>query len=718
MVQLIKRVSHSSLLACATWLVAFAASILAPIGAANGATWYVSTTGTNSFATPGTQRAPWKSVSYAATRVAAAGDTIHINAGTFSEDNPIDLKVGVNLEGSGSTTVLKPSATFPTTSTLINMSSATMTNGNQTVSQFTIDGNAHQLNVGIDALKRNNLAFRNLTIQNCKFRAIHVEGNIPTNASWPSNIGEAATLPNDADYASNIQISDSTFRNSGLTDIIPNTNPPQYYPWSYGSIDFYGIRNSSIYRVTVDETSYGGFGIQGRWGKNVSVYRNTFRMKASSPNGNKAFSIEMWWTTNGNIFDNDANGGFSIAPNNNVHIHHNRIAQPATEAKSEGIEFGGVASRADHNYIESGKPGIAFNGPDTDNVRIDHNVISQSKNGILLSAYTDEVGRIWGMTNINIDNNTFDGCWSIYNGGTLNVRNQNIGPKLTGVKLRNNVVINSKKDDQPANPDDLSLQGDGATIGGANGGPIIAGQIISGISVASNMFFNNVGGTNDGDCALAGVLPGPPALCNRAGGAVTGTNNRTNTNPLFKATGAKPSPYYELQATSSARSAGIAVGLPLFGSAPDIGAFVQPVGSRVETEMNYSVDADVGTNSIVTAGYNLASSGQAANLFDTGDSIRVHFTVSTTKTKVLVRLRSGDDSSSSYYFNGNYEFRLDGQLVAFVGDLTSISARDPSGGGVYWGTMTLSGQSIAPGLHSLQISAKAPWNMVDYLELQ
>jgi hypothetical protein len=53
---------------------------------------------------------------------------------------------------------------------------------------------------------------------------------------------------------------------------------------------------------------------------------------------------------------------------------------------------------------------------------------------------------------------------------------------------------------------------------------------------------------------------------------ITGTNN-IDDDPDFVGSGAKPAPWFELQTTSPAKDAGINVGLPYNGAAPDMGAF-------------------------------------------------------------------------------------------------------------------------------------------------
>jgi hypothetical protein len=64
-----------------------------------GATYYVATTGSNSY--PGTITQPWKSITYAVsnTSVVAAGDTIFVKAGLYTGENIVFTKNNVSLIG-------------------------------------------------------------------------------------------------------------------------------------------------------------------------------------------------------------------------------------------------------------------------------------------------------------------------------------------------------------------------------------------------------------------------------------------------------------------------------------------------------------------------------------------------------------------------------------------------------------------------------------------
>jgi flagellar basal body-associated protein FliL len=73
------------------------------------ATFYVSTTGSDTTGN-GSQVSPWKTLAKA-TATVASGNTIHVNAGTYTE-GACFLKAGVSIEGDGkSNTLIKSTAT-------------------------------------------------------------------------------------------------------------------------------------------------------------------------------------------------------------------------------------------------------------------------------------------------------------------------------------------------------------------------------------------------------------------------------------------------------------------------------------------------------------------------------------------------------------------------------------------------------------------------------
>ena len=105
---------------------------------ASATTYYVASWGENNRVNnDGSESEPWATVSYALNFV-TAGDVIYID-GIITETSQINLPAGVTLTGAGiRSSVIKAGAAL---SQMIYCYSSTLTNGNQSISHITIDGN-------------------------------------------------------------------------------------------------------------------------------------------------------------------------------------------------------------------------------------------------------------------------------------------------------------------------------------------------------------------------------------------------------------------------------------------------------------------------------------------------------------------------------------------------------------------------------------------------
>src|SRR5258706_12407503 len=120
----------------------------------------VSATGDDQFG-DGSSGHPWKTLKYAVTKVSAnLGHTIRIGAGTFIENGLVEVPLGVSIEGAGiNATVFKAASSFyyhPSADPgyspdkfLISLSEFNPRDGNQTLRNFSINGNSKQLHGGI-----------------------------------------------------------------------------------------------------------------------------------------------------------------------------------------------------------------------------------------------------------------------------------------------------------------------------------------------------------------------------------------------------------------------------------------------------------------------------------------------------------------------------------------------------------------------------------------
>src|SRR5688572_14125064 len=121
--------------------------------------YYVSTSG-NDAGGNGSSASPWRTLAFAVTKVAAnQGHVIKLSAGTFVESKQFNVPPGVSVEGAGiDQTIIKAASSFyfypadpgfATEKFLIALSSGSATNGNQSLKNFTVDGDAKKLHGGI-----------------------------------------------------------------------------------------------------------------------------------------------------------------------------------------------------------------------------------------------------------------------------------------------------------------------------------------------------------------------------------------------------------------------------------------------------------------------------------------------------------------------------------------------------------------------------------------
>ena len=655
-------------------------------GRAGATTYYVDLAGTDGAVRSGSSSQPFRTLYYASTRAVTAGDMIQINAGTFQESIMTSLSPGVSINGAGQSQTTVTCVVSPTgnlLSWLITMGSwnaDTPVAGNQSISNLTFDGSAHTIHQAIGTGARSNLTFQNLTFQNFSLNGLQISGSytpfLSANAHWPD------TLPPDSAYCTNIQVLHCTFLNGA--------EAPTGVNWAYGDIGFVGVKDSVIRNCTFDETSYGGWGIKGSWFKNSNVNNCSLRVKSLVTTRDN-FSIEIWYAYNSQLFDNWATGAFSIGMNTNVRIHHNEIICPTGETASYAVEFGGYSSMVDHNWFDSVNGVDVWGGPYS-NCTIAHNVFRNGTSAIFTRSADGTLGAV---SNLHVYNNTLDNCGTLYNGGpiSLNAQGANL---LSGTLIKNNIVANT------------TVTRTSVTLGGQNLGDTYA-SYVNGTVVTNNLFYNNAHGDFSQTASVVGTVSSP----------------NTVANPLFKGGSyTVPSPYYALQSGSPALGAGVDVGLPYLGTAPDLGAFVQQIGQRIEAEMNYSTAVDTGATGAVAVDTLNYDSNKCVRLPDSGDSIRIHFKVLTAGYyNVAARVRSGSwtvatnsDHNPTGMFS-NYAWLIDGDSASFTGDVSSLSAPDPSGGGVYWGTMRCQNVYLTSGLHDVQISMAAAGGIADYLEV-
>jgi hypothetical protein len=360
---------------------------------AMAATYYVDINGSDASARDGSSGQPWRTLKYAASRVAAdSGHVIRVNSGTFVEAGPINIATGITVEGSGQTgTVLRNSNTGDY---LLKLNSGSLSNGNQQIRNLTIDGNSRANAGGIQANMRSNVKILNVRFDNLNNDAVNMRG-----AGW--NQGRNNRV-------SGLEIGNCVFNNSGSHNTGGFKSGVIVIGTSNGSI----IRDVNIncpsvstHGIKYDWNAAGNEG-SGGWNFGLKIYN------ANISTAGDSFSIELFNSYNGcEIYNSSVNKMISMGGQKDttlngdgvidMRVHHNRISGDALECQGSDMEF-------DHNYVyNSGDWGVAiWNAGDAGarrNYFIHDNVFEGASNA------TSEALRIQttqGALNFHFYNNT------------------------------------------------------------------------------------------------------------------------------------------------------------------------------------------------------------------------------------------------------------------------------------------------------------------------
>lgn len=501
------------------------------------ATYYIDPTGNDTTGT-GSVGSPWKTLYKATSTVITSGNTIHINAGTYVETLMSTLAVGVNLEGDNSgTTILKNSRTtnFSTPGgefQNILAASAEGTSGAQYIRNLQFDG--QMINYwGVYVAGRSNV-----DIYNCEYYNFVDRGCIMGGRNDNSNT--APTI-----YATGNTFHDNIMDNCAQYD--------QALGYGAGCLNIGGQEGMLIYGNTITQDSraagYNGWCIKyynEGFLKGLKIYNNTFNKIPNSfaeGDNNWDFAVELFNQYGFEAYGNILNGG-SIDINHTTKdvyaygawIHNNVFTQPVQSAYMQTVvtvEFESDTIIIENNTADKFSHGVIFTprpGDTVQNITIQNNLITNigMAEGTGFAVYLGAPGN-GTFNNINIYNNTFleySGAPTWWGISLPNLTSGTIG----NINIKNNIM-------------------DGALSGAVvqQGGSVA----ITNLNISYNNFFGN--GTND--LVLDGGAPTP-------GSGYVNSNN-LSVNPSFGAG-------YALVTGSTLVDAGINVGLPYSGSAPNI----------------------------------------------------------------------------------------------------------------------------------------------------
>ncbi|HWA33410.1 MAG TPA: DUF1565 domain-containing protein [Cyclobacteriaceae bacterium] len=480
--------------------------------------YYVSTSGSDS--NDGSSARPWRTLRYAVTK-APSGYTINLAAGTYVEYGQVAVPTGVNVNGAGiGKTILRIASPFyyhPSTPSysadkyLINLTSGSMAAGNQTLSNFSIDGDSKQLHGGIFVRNRTNVTLSAVKVQNTNFNGI-----------WLWSLQDSRLIDS--------QLLNCSWGSSG---------------YSVGALNIGDLTRVEVARVNIDENK--GYGIKaiGPSGNNnlisnnihdnhISVTPYNMWQGGSAPN----FAIEFWavnLVTN-QFYNNYVDATFSIVNQNNIastgvqsiRVHHNTFDMDA-RAKGDAYAFELTFNdiEIDHNYFYKGTYGIVNWVGAQKNWSIHHNTFYALQGVGVGDAVRSQKS---GLHNVVFYNNTVE----FASNKTMNVIGV-YGGASDNVDIKNNLLINNSYSLNYYSPEVFHREN---------------GASVTGLQVRNNSAWK----------MAVGSIPGG-----------TYYGNQTS-DPRITGSGARPGSYYMPTSSSPLINAGLTTGLSFIGSAPDIGA--------------------------------------------------------------------------------------------------------------------------------------------------
>ncbi len=487
-----------------------------------GADYYVAADGSD--AGSGSKSSPWKSLYHASISISAGAHTIHIGPGIYIEKR-LMIPPGVSIAGAGkSTTIIKAAPAlyyspaqpgFGTDKFLINLVSAQITNGNQSIRNLTIDGSEKKLHGGIFLEKRSNVTIENVKVQFVNFCGVWLMG-----------------------------CRSSIVKGLDLTDCAWGSSA-----WCSGALQIANCENVDVSGFHIDEGR--GYGI-----KNLGQVQNTAFSKIKIHDGGISVSPKGLWNNGAapNITIEIWGSSFSgteiyncyldnhvslvnypvIQRSAGVKIYNNVFDILGPRAKGDGycLELSIHDAEVYNNWFNGGSTAIVNWGDrQLSNWKIHHNTfygISSIYPTAIITSYKG------GLKDIFIVNNTAETTGS----ATVNFIEFNNGALSENIHIKNNLIINSNSSYAHYPNRFISLE---------------KGATLKNLHVSNNLLYKldigRVVGTYSGNVA---------------------------TDPKISRTGPRPKPYYLPAAASPLIDSGVDSGYPFSGKGPDIGAFEHP----------------------------------------------------------------------------------------------------------------------------------------------
>ena len=530
-------------------------------------TYYIHPQGSNNG--DGSLQNPWALLSYACTRVTTAGDTIHVLQGTYNDSNQGKPANGVHIVGDGQdvTKVIvgyrggngDPFLKYETSQGWLK------DEGNQILSGITFEGNLTAY-MPVIVNFRHNVIIKDCTFRNFYFKGVGFQGHPGYEWTATNFLEPDKKMP--SYWCRGNKVLNCTFDNNAI-----------YTTSGRGNIEFgtqlgFEIAGCDI-RQEGREAGSNGYGItfmtEG-WNRGFKIHHNKIKI-APCHDRIYNFSIETWYDLDEcEIYENDLQGEVDVTGAHKrdteygIWIRDNKCGYPAI---SDHLERGFLLEavidgvRITDNYLYNLSIGIAFafiwSQPPTHNYESVFNDILIARNYIV-NIGEKEGGWTYGgisgigtggyttgdvITNTRILNNTIVASGD-YRSNTYNTAGIVLpcGVTTRGYEVKNNLIIGFKGGYMAAAP----ILGWATTVN-------------ENVKLDYNLIWDNANNNN----SLFTTTPRPEEGRYVPGAGYSFSNNLFN-NPQLTSD-------YKLQSTSPAINAGIDVGLPFSGTAPDIGAY-------------------------------------------------------------------------------------------------------------------------------------------------
>ncbi len=355
---------------------------------------YVSLEGIDS-ADRGTKSQPFKSVSFASTK-ALPGDTLFVAKGTYLFSKSVTLPPGVHFvgEGIGNTILTGQFNDF-----LLKVSSSPVVSGNQSLSDFSIDGMGRKLFSGIE-VTRHDVEIHHIKIENCRSSAMDI---------WSGKPAGKTTAPEV--FLKGIKVHHCELINNAK--IFPT--------YGSGALQIAHLDGADIGYITISEDQ--GYGIkqrpQGSWGwfKRTKVHDCNIKVNLESHgNWGSRIGIEMWnCHFDTEVFNNKINSWVSFIHGNKGEGNHSLIAYTNyLKPESDSLVAGNFELDLDdaeirNNYINGLQTGMFIYGRYGNNLFIHNNIFSNPKPSFfhIMIRHDPQDSNGGRIQNLKIVNNVF-----------------------------------------------------------------------------------------------------------------------------------------------------------------------------------------------------------------------------------------------------------------------------------------------------------------------